>query len=118
MMKNGESEGIYMLKPYVQLDDDGRPLKGTLPQTEDGRVVEFYYDKAGENITVVLITKPSLDASRKRAFTTEKTFKTVSTLEDFLLLGYELDGDKIYATLEMFDDQSIRRIDASRLLDY
>ncbi|MCY1691678.1 hypothetical protein OVA29_14130 [Exiguobacterium sp. SL14] len=54
----------------------------------------------------------------KRAFTVGKTFKTVSTLEDFTLLHYEWANDQIFATLEMFADGSKRQIDASRLLDY
>lgn len=107
-----------MLQPYVQLDDSGRPQKGLLPETTDGRVVEFYYDTSGTDITVVFVTIPSQDASRKRAFTVGKTFKTISTLEDFTLLRYDLTDHTILATLEMFADGSKRQIDASRLLDY
>lgn len=107
-----------MLQPYVQLDETGQPRKGVLPETADGRIVEFYYDTKGEEITVIFVTVPAEDASRKRAFTVGKTFKTVSTLEDFTLLHYEWANDQIFATLEMFADGSKRRIDASRLLDY
>ncbi|ACB60586.1 hypothetical protein ABIC15_001336 [Exiguobacterium sp. PvP048] len=107
-----------MLQPYVQLDESGRPQKGLLPETADGRVVEFYYDTNGADITVVFVTIPAQDASRKRAFTVGKTFKTISTLEDFTLVRYDLTDHKILATLEMFADGSKRQIDASRLLDY
>lgn len=107
-----------MLQPYVQLDESGRPQKGLLPETADGRVVEFYYDTSGTDITVVFVTIPSQDASRKRAFTVGKMFKTISTLEDFTLLRYDLTDHTILATLEMFADGSKRQIDASRLLDY
>lgn len=107
-----------MLQPYVQLDESGRPQKGNLPETADGRVVEFYYDTSGTEITVVFVTIPAFDASRKRAFTVGKTFKTISTLEDFTLVKYDLIDHQILATLEMFADGSKRKIDASRLLDY
>lgn len=107
-----------MLQPYVQLDESGRPQKGLLPETADGRVVEFYYDTNGTDITVVFVTIPVQDTSRKRAFTVGKTFKTISTLEDFTLVRYDLTDHKILVTLEMFADGSKRQIDASRLLDY
>lgn len=107
-----------MLQPYVQLDESGRPQKGNLPETAEGRVVEFYYDTGGTDITVVFVTIPAQDVSRKRAFTVGKTFKTISTLEDFTLVKYDLIDHQILATLEMFADGSKRQIDASRLLDY
>ncbi|MCY1691679.1 hypothetical protein OVA29_14135 [Exiguobacterium sp. SL14] len=47
-----------MPQPYVQLDETGQPRKGVLPETADGRIVEFYYDTKGEEITVIFVTVP------------------------------------------------------------